>query len=347
MANPKIEQLPSGSFHARVYLGIGADGKAKYKSITSATKSEVKHLIAVTLAERGAVSKTVTDMTVRDAIEAYITASSNIFSPATKRAYLSILRNRIPSLMPIRIRDLTRLAIQRAFNAESANHSPKTVRNVHALFTAACKSADPSFSDDVILPQKIKPDIHIPTDEQMRKIFDGAKGRRIELPIYLAAICGMRRSEIVALRWDHVDLDGGFLTIDSAAVTDENGKIVVKGTKTAAGTRRIRIFAPALDKLRASDHIGETVCGFSHPGKITDYFADLLDRLDIQHFRFHDLRHYAVSTMLSLNIPKNYIADYVGHEGERMIDEVYGHIKQNKKEAFADLADEHFKDLFF
>ena len=45
----------------------------------------------------------------------------------------------------------------------------------------------------------------------------------------------------------------------------------------------------------------------------------------------HDLRHYLVSVMLSLNIPKMYIADYVGHADEHMIDTVYGHIMASKK----------------
>ena len=49
--------------------------------------------------------------------------------------------------------------------------------------------------------------------------------------------------------------------------------------------------------------------------------------------------------MLMLNIPKKYIADYVGHESERMIDEVYGHIMQEARDDFMDIANNRFSAL--
>jgi integrase len=84
---------------------------------------------------------------------------------------------------------------------------------------------------------------------------------------------------------------------------------------------------------------------FTSPNSITDGFAELLKRNGIPHYRFHDLRHYAVSTMLLLNIPKKYIADYVGHETEHMIDTVYGHIMRDKKDDLMDVVNAHFCDF--
>ena len=65
-------------------------------------------------------------------------------------------------------------------------------------------------------------------------------------------------------------------------------------------------------------------------------------RNGLPEYRFHDLRHYTVSVMLALNIPKKYIADYVGHESENMIDEVYGHIMASKKTSVEDQMQEYF-----
>lgn len=89
----------------------------------------------------------------------------------------------------------------------------------------------------------------------------------------------------------------------------------------------------------------DNVCELT-PNQITSGFTKLLERVELRHIRFHDLRHYAVSTMLSLNIPKNYIADYVGHETEHMIDQVYGHIKANSKERFSEILNTYYSKLF-
>lgn len=127
----------------------------------------------------------------------------------------------------------------------------------------------------------------------MIKIFKEIKNTPLEVPIYLAALCGMRRSEIAALRWEDVDLESERLTIKAASL-----------------------------------------------------FPKLLEKLGLPHYRFHDLRHYAVSTMLLLNLPKKYIADYVGHETEHMIDTVYGHVMQDKKDSLLDTVNTHFCGIF-
>ena len=180
----------------------------------------------------------------------------------------------------------------------------------------------------------------------MKKIFQAVKGKRIEIPIYLAALCGMRRSEIVALKWEDVDLEKGTLTIKAASVISDDGKVVRKQTKTTAGKRTIKIFAPVLEVLNAKVKEGEYVEYYPHPNRISDTFTELLKSLQLPHYRFHDLRHYAVSTMLLLNVPKKYIADYMGHETERMIDTVYGHVMQDKKGNILDVVNTYFADNF-
>jgi integrase len=82
------------------------------------------------------------------------------------------------------------------------------------------------------------------------------------------------------------------------------------------------------------------------PNRITDNFRNLRKRLGIRQMRFYDLRHYLVSVMLSLNIPKKYIADYVGHEDEAMIDRVYGHIMARRKTSVEDMMYDYFSDIF-
>lgn len=82
------------------------------------------------------------------------------------------------------------------------------------------------------------------------------------------------------------------------------------------------------------------------PSSITQRYGIALKRAGLPHYRFHDLRHYAVSVMLSLNMPKNYIADYMGHETENMLDRVYGHIMKEAKQSFEDRVNEYYTALF-
>lgn len=343
-SNVKIKELPSGNFNALVYDYTDANKKRHYKSITAPSKREVKKLIAEFLASREEAQLTAEDITVREAISKYIDSRINVLSPSTIRGYKLILKNNIQDIMPVKTRHLTSRDIQNAINKEALTHSPKTVRNIHGLLVAALKESAPDLRINTTLPQKIKPDISIPTEEEMKKIFIYVKDTNMELPIYLAGLCGMRRSEIAALKWKDVNIYNKTISINSALVRDENDKLVEKGTKSVASKRVIRILDPVMEVLKSTPRVTENVTVLN-PHTITMSFSKILKKLDLPHYRFHDLRHYAVSVMLSLNIPKNYIADYVGHETENMIDQVYGHIMQSAKTSFEDVLNQYYTSL--
>ncbi len=342
---PKINQLPSGSYNALVYDYKDSNGKRHYKSITAESKKEVKLLIAEFLAQRDESKIKTPEITVGKAIDNYIESKKNLLSPSTIAAYKSIQKERLTSIIDIKLESIDVQAIQQAINEEAKDHSPKTVRNINALLRSSLKFAMPGFSYNVTLPQKIKPDIQIPTEAEMKKVFKAVKDTPLEVPIYLASMCGMRRSEIAALKWEDVDLEKERLTVRAATVHDTDRNLVRKGTKTIAGQRTIRIFTPVAELLRQQEHTSEYVADISI-NLLTKNFPKILKKLKLPHYRFHDLRHYAVSTMLTLNMPKKNIAEYVGHETERMIETVYGHVMQDKKDSFLDNVNTHFCGIF-
>lgn len=344
-ANVKINELPSGNFNAKVFDYTDQNGKRHYKSITAPCKREVKKLIADFLSDRENKRTIISGITVGEAIDSYIASKSNILSPSSIRGYKMIRKNNMQNLMPMKIENLTQMDIQEEINIESKTHSPKTIKNMHALLSSAITYVNPSFVTATTLPKKVKPDIQIPTEDEMKAIFADLRGKKLEIPVYLAAMCGMRRSEISALKWKDVDLVKGTLTIRAATVINENAEYVIKGTKTTAGKRTIKLFKPVLELLKKQPQETEFVTAFQKPSRISNSFVYVTARLGMKNYRFHDLRHYAVSTMLSLNVPKKYIADYMGHETERMIDEVYGHIMQNAKDNFMAILDNHYANL--
>lgn len=353
MANVKINLLPSGNYNAKVYDYTDANGKRKYKSITAPSKSEVKRQIAIFLADREELHaererrEDPDYMTVGEAIDRYIESKSNVLSPSTIRGYRKDRQNAFPELMQCGITEITSDDVQRAVNAQAEHNAPKTVRNKYSLLESALSVYAPNLRINITLPQRIRPSISIPTESEVRAMFAAAEGTHIEIPLYLGALCGMRRSEIAALKWSDIDFEKNTITIHAATVMNDDGEYVEKGTKTVASKRTIRMFDRVVGILRSARETAETeYIANQNPTMITLRFEDLLEKAGLPHYRFHDLRHYTVSVMLSLNMPKNYIADYVGHETERMIDAVYGHIMAQTKSEFEDRVNDYFDSVF-
>ncbi len=334
----KVDRLPSGNYRARVHIGNG-----KYKSITGKDKKDVQLRAAQYEAEcKADTAEPVTRITLGEAIDRYIEIKTNVLSPSTIRGYKALRNNAVPELMRVSLPELTPELIQKEINIFAADKSPKYCRNVHGLISSALKQFRPELQLHTTMPQRKKGSIAIPTEDEMQKLFDYVKGTDAELPIYLGACCGMRRSEILGLKWEDINFDKGTISINEALVLNENNEAVSKGTKTLAGTRTIRIYPFVRAVLEKAPRNGKYVVNLKGH-QIYQRFKSALEACGINHYRFHDLRHYLVSVMLSLNIPKNYIADYVGHETERMIDEVYGHIMSQKKTDVEDILQSYFE----
>lgn len=343
---PAIKQLPSGAWHAQVYSHTDADGKRRYESFTDYDYNKVVLDVAAFKAgkKQEKISGEKNSLTLGEAMQKYLDIKSVVLSPSTYKSYDGISRNHFKDLHDTPLEQITRAQVQGYVNQISAIRSPKTVRNVHAFITAVFGMFRPEFSLTTTLPQKKKNEITIPTEEEIRQLLELASGTPMYVPIILAACCGMRRSEIAALTWKNVNFKKNTITIDQAMVINVDREFVTKTTKTTAGTRTIRMIPLVADTLRQQkepsaapdDHIT------FGPNSITNNFCRLVRRNGLPEYRFHDLRHYTVSVMLALNIPKKYIADYVGHESENMIDEVYGHIMASKKTSVEDQMQDYF-----
>jgi integrase len=345
---PAIKQLPSGAYHASVYSHTDANGKRHYESFTGFDYNQVLLEVAQFKADKkqDKLEQAIagTKLTVADAMDQYIDSKSAILSPSTIASYKAIRRNNLLDLQPLLVTKVTQELVQISINKEAMNKTPKTVRNIHGFLAAVLQVYRPDLILHTTLPQKVKAEIAIPTEEEIRLLLNTAKGTEMEIPLILAACCGMRRSEIAALTWKDVDFGNNTIKIKKALVMDDDNELIEKTTKTTAGTRTIRMFPVVSETLINYKEAHPDNGGYIsiRPDIISHRFEKLVKRTGIQHYRFHDLRHYTVSVMLSLNIPKNYIADFVGHETENMIDKVYGHIMQSRKTSVEDQMQEYF-----
>ena len=350
---PAITQLPSGAYRTQIYLGKDpATGKKIVESFSDPDYQTVVRWAMDRMRDReqsAELRKTPGKMTLGEAIDAYIAVKSSVLSPSTIKNYKAFRRTGMQHLMSVPLQRISQSDLQAAINMEATHLAAKTVRNHHAIVTSVLAVYRPDFKPTTTLPQKVKPDIVVPTDAEISALFSAVKDTEMEIPVTIAACCGLRRSEICGFKWSDVNFDKETLTIHTALVLDENLEYVEKGTKTTASKRTVPLMPQPLAALRTayertSPNNSDRITDLS-PNIISQRFTKILERAEIRHFRFHDLRHYVVSVLLYLNVPKKYIADYVGHENENMIDQVYGHIMQDKKATFTDRLAEYLSKL--
>lgn len=318
----KAKKLPSGSWNVLVFAGKDQSGKRRYESFTAPTKREAEFMAAEFVLKRK--DRQAGNITVGDAIDRYIDSKENVLSPSTIREYRRLARNSLSGLRQLKLRDVTQELVQREINVESKAHSPKTVRNMHGLLSAALTMFLPELVLRTALPQKEKKVIYIPTDEDIKTLLKYVEGKALEVPVLLAATGSLRRSEISALTPEDISDTGVF--INKAMVLDQNGKWVIKKPKTAAGYRFTPLAPPVIEKVRAG-----LPCIV--PNSITSEFDRALKACGLPHFSFHKLRHYYASVLHSMGVPDKYIMRNGGWECESVLHSVYQHTMSDRIEA--------------
>lgn len=315
----KAKQLPSGSWRVQLYIGM-QDGKRVYRSFTGPSKRQVE-AEAAAYAATEPLSTSRDGMTLKQAMDEYIETKRNVLSPSSIPGYKSIAKNHLEMIRDLPLYKLTQDKLQAEINREAARVSPKTVRNIVGLLTATLNMFAPAKRYHLTLPQRESKPVRIPTREEIELIYANIKGGPMEVPVLLAAACGMRRSEICALRL--ADVGQGTIRVTKALVEDEEHDLVTKVPKTYAGTRIIDCSTTltGLIKARGKDPVCELT-----PDQISDRFRRLLDRLGISHFRFHDLRHYYASEGLLMGVPTRYVADMMGHASVQTTERIYQHV---------------------
>ena len=201
MKLPQAKKLPSG----RWYIQVMIDGHRKGQTFD--TKKEAVYWAASIKTGAREADRSPQSLTVVAAVDRYIETKDAVLSPSTIRGYRQVKDNLMDGIALIKIRDLTQEKVQRWVNALAREKSPKTVSNAHGLLSAVLKEYRPAMALRTTLPQKVKPDIRIPSEAELKAIFAAAKGTKYELPIVLAAWLGLRQSEILGLTWDCLDND--------------------------------------------------------------------------------------------------------------------------------------------
>lgn len=337
MAIPKKR---GDSFRVRIDY-YDSDGKRHQRSITAATKKEAERLAA-----SYKIARTGKDIFFGEAVNRYIESKTNIVKPSTIKGYRTIERNYIGSLKNIRLSRISNEIIQAQLNNIAADKDPKTVDNTRALISSVLKMFLPAFQLIVNTPAKIRKEVNIPSDNELKALLNAAAGRREEVPILLAAYGSLREGEISALMPDCVH--DSYITIKrSYSQADNNTWHLTETPKSEAGYRDIPLPPDIMEKLQtlvmeySGDEFGIT--GLK-PNQIRSRFETTRKKAGVN-CKFHALRHYFASFLHEKNIPDKTIAKLGGWEDVTTLQKIYQHSTHNSEAKAAAIITEQFETV--
>ena len=240
--------------------------------------------------------------------------------------------------------------------------SPKTVRNIHLTLAQALKDAvrwqlvPNNAASAADLPRYEKPALHVWDDQQVGQFF--AHVEQVNDPLAalwrLLFVTGMRRGELVGLRWQDVDLVEGRISVNQTR-TIANDLVVISSPKTAAGKRQLAIDAgtvTALAQLKnqqeaaaqvlghwGTDLVAATVDGHAiHPKALLRLFQRTAKAAGLPVIRLHDGRHTAATSALQAGVAIHVVKGRVGHANASTTLDVYAHFLPSADKLAADSA---------
>lgn len=332
----RAKRMPSGKWRCRAFDGRDENGRQKFKSFTADTKKQAEFLAAEYAAKRKKAEKATEDKTLAEAYSRYIEIKSNTLSPTTFREYRHAAERDFPDLMHLRLSQITQERVQEAVNIYSATHSPKSVRNAHGLLSAVLRMFAPDIRLSTRMPQAKKSDIYVPSEAEIEHLIRSIKGTELLKAILLAAFGSLRRSEVCAMAEDDLDRDGGVIHVNKALVWAVSKEWVIKPPKSKAGYRDVTMPSFVMDALIPAEGTNRIVNLV--PTTVTNQFAKALKKAGLQHFRFHDLRHYQASILHAMGVPDKYIMERGGWKTDSTLKNIYQHTMSDKrKEIEADI----------
>ena len=340
---PTARKLPSGSWRCQV-LSHTENGKKIRKSFTCSDPSPKGKRICEEQAAAWARDKEQhrhTMKTFGQCADEYISIRRNTLSPRTIEDYEGMKKRYLEDLSKKKVEAITQKDVQRVIDTWSASLSPKTVGNIHCFISAVLRQERPTLALTTSLPQRTKPNLTIPSDDDVKRLLEAVKGTALELPVMLAAFGPMREGEICALRAENID--GTVVHVCENMVKKvTNGKTdwIIRHPKSTDGDRFIDYPQFVADMWKGkTDRIVNM-----NPNTLCKQFKAKLDELGMS-FRFHDLRHYSASIQHALGVPDAYIMQRGGWSSDRILKAVYRHAMDDQTKKMNDKVNGHFDKM--
>ena len=258
--------------------------------------------------------------------------------PATHHNYRQYARLYVvPALGRVRVKDVTTPQIQQMVNDLADRLSPGTARCAHQCLRAALvvavewKYRADNAADGVKLPRLPQSTIAAITIDQARRVLAVVEGHRLATLYYLLLILGLRKGEVLGLRWRDLNWDKAELTIAQQVQTID-GETRIGTPKTKSSARTVPVPPLTLARLRAlwknqqeerrllgtdwKEHgliFPSEVGTPKAPRNLNRHFYGVQKAAGLKDVRLHDLRHTCGTLLGDLGVPELVIAQLLGH----------------------------------
>jgi integrase len=285
-------------------------------------------------------------------------------SPTTMRTYRAQIDQTIrPALGKVPLTRLNAKQLDDLYGAmKTADKTPKTIRNHHAIISAALHQAvrwgwvRTNVAEQAKPPRVSQRRVKAPSVDVVRAVIEAAEERdpRLAALLMLGALTGMRRGELCALRWSDIDLERGAMEVSRSV-------IVVPGGLSEKSTKTDRSRSVALDEVgvallvqyrarvdewasEAGTEIADDAFVFSphvdggtpfRPDNVTGFFIRVRDGLGLKDVRLHDLRHFTATQLIGAGVDVRTVAGRLGHSDPSLTLRVYSHVIEERDRAAA------------
>lgn len=327
---PTPKKKSNGSWEATVYIGTDPrSGKKVYKHLTAGTKPELMAKMR-RYHDESPETASAASLTVGEAVDLYVERRRSELSPSTLAGYIKMRNTAFPELMRLKISALTDSVCQKAIDEAAKTVSPKTIRNRWNFILSAVREAKKNVSLSVRTPSVRRKRLEMPDTDPLMNLFRAVENTPLDLPVCLAAVCGLRRSEIVALDFDtDIDYERSLIHINKAVVMGPDNKYHQKDTKTDAGERTVPAPAWLIAKIAEARDNPKYVRWQANT--ITCKFKPLAESCGVN-CSFHGLRHYYASVMSALGIPEQYAMERMGHSTNYMLHRYQEYLRSKESE---------------
>jgi integrase len=371
-----IRERGAGSFEIKIDTGKDAAGKriTEFRTVRGTKRQaqvELAKLIAgISKGEHVAPNKLTVTAHVEERIGQW--RALNKITARTAERYSDLARNQIARFIgQVPLQSLKSADIERWHGTlltegrkDGRGLSPMSIRHAHRLLVKALKEAarhdlvTRNVANLISPPPVEDSEIVILTADQIRTVLTTLKSRPIYPKAILAIFAGLRRGEVLALRWGDVDFDRKTVAVKAAIEETKAGGIVFKTPKSKAGTREVPlpwIVAEALRDYRrqqqeqrlalgAGKLTGDVLLfarpdgGPQSPHTLSADWRKVAARIGIG-VTFHGLRHTYASILIDADVNVVKVSKRLGHSSPTVTLDIYAHLFNGREDKSADAVD--------
>ena len=324
--------LKNGRYYAVLnYRNAGGQRKTKWISLGLPEKGNKRKAEAELARLRAEfeppkeVGDLSSDMLFADYLLEWLEIAKGRLAHATYGAYQGLLKSTIVPYFrkkKLTLRELEARHLQMFYSEMLRRVTPNTVIHYHAVIHSALKYAVKTdmliqnVADKVDRPRKNSFQPVFLSAEEMQKMFEALRGTKLELPVLVAAFYGLRRGEVVGLKWDAIDFEQGTIsvkrTVTSTIIDGKYQEFEQQSAKTKSSLRTLPLigsFREYFMQVKEAQELNKQVCGncynYEYDGFVfvdelgermrveylTNAFPKFLESHGLRRMRFHDLRH--------------------------------------------------------